>query len=398
MASRGTGRFRVPAYCAEHRHEIPGFEKAEKRLGSIDDCEDWLTFDKANLSRVTKVSVFGIGSAAVMAPVAFVAAPAIGGILGSSALGGGLSGAAATSHGLAMLGGGAIGTSSVAFGMAGGTAVVTAAGGALGGALGASATSAYVRSDKSFRIEKLRDGTGPTVLLASGFLTEGSNGWGTWRKIIDAHYPEAPVYRIHWGSRELKDLGSLGAIGTQVGATRWAASLASRATTKGAAKLPWIGTMFAARGIAANPWTVARTRADMTGAVIADLLARTDSGPIILIGHSLGARVMLRAAQLLGTKETSPALQSVHLLGAAVGSRGDWRTLGASVSGTVWNYRSERDRVLGALYRYAQFGSPAAGYAGLLPTAEKVKNVNVTRAVSGHSEYFTAVRLRTEPK
>ena len=61
-------------------------------------------------------------------PAALVAAPAIGGAVGS--LVGGYSGAVASSYGLALLGGGSI--ASGGLGMAGGTVVVTALGAALG--------------------------------------------------------------------------------------------------------------------------------------------------------------------------------------------------------------------------------------------------------------------------
>ena len=81
-----------------------------------------------------------------------------------------------------------------------------------------------MRSDKSFRIQKLRDGEGPAVLLASGFLTEGDTGWGSWRRIIDQRYPGSPVYRVHWGSKELKNLGSLAAVGVgKAAAAKWVA-------------------------------------------------------------------------------------------------------------------------------------------------------------------------------
>ena len=69
--------------------------------------------------------------------------------------------------------------------------------------------TAYLRDDKSFRIEKLRDGAGTPVLVASGFLSEISDdesGWGAWKQIITERYPKAPVYRVHWGAKELRDL------------------------------------------------------------------------------------------------------------------------------------------------------------------------------------------------
>src|SRR5699024_7779034 len=122
-------------------------------------------------------------------------APAIGGAIGTL---GGLSGAAATSHGLALLGGGSLAAGGL--GMAGGTAVVTATGTALGGAIGATTVTAYTKADKSFDVERLKDGDGPPVVIASGFLTEGDRGWGPWRRMVEGAYPTSPVYRVTWGA------------------------------------------------------------------------------------------------------------------------------------------------------------------------------------------------------
>lgn len=362
-----------------------------RQIATIDLYEQVLDYDKRNLAQATKV-VGGVAAAAVVvAPAAFLAAPAIGGAIGGSALGGGLSGAAAVSHGLAVVGGGSLAAGGM--GMAGGTAVITAVGAGLGGALGAATTSAYVRSDKSFRIQKLRDGHGPAVLLASGFLTEGDLGWGSWRRIIDHRYPGSPVYRVHWGSKELKSFGSLAVVGAgKVAAAKWVAGLATRGSVGAAAKVPYLGPLLASSGLIANPWSVAKTRAAMTGSIIADLIARTD-GEFILVGHSLGARAMLVAAQALGTRSAAPQLRAVHLLGAAAPAKGDWRTLNDSVVDGVWNYRSTEDWVLKTLYKNAQLGQPAAGVLGLRPECPKIHNRNVTSKAPSHSAYFTGVRL-----
>ena len=44
---------RLPRYCAEHCHEIPGFEKADRKMGTRGDYREFLEYDKANLSRAT---------------------------------------------------------------------------------------------------------------------------------------------------------------------------------------------------------------------------------------------------------------------------------------------------------------------------------------------------------
>ncbi len=228
MAVRERGAIRVPRYCAEHRHEIPGFEKADHKMGALGDYREFLKYDKPNLSRTTKLAGFGLAGLAVGAPAALLAAPAIGGAVGT--LIGGYSGAAATSYGLALLGGGSLAAGGL--GMAGGTIVVTAIGGTLGGALGASVTNAYVREDKSFHIEMLQGGQGVPVVVCNGFLSESGTGWGEWKDIVTRRYPDSPVYRVHWGAKELKHLGILAGYGSVKVAGPAALKKAALAATK----------------------------------------------------------------------------------------------------------------------------------------------------------------------
>jgi pimeloyl-ACP methyl ester carboxylesterase len=392
QANRGLRRFSTPRYCAAHRHEIPSFRKLDRQLESLEDYRGWLKFERRNAARVTRIAGVAAASGVALAPFAFLAAPAIGGITGSLT---GLSGAAATSHGLALWGGGSLAAGGL--GMAGGTTVITALGGGLGSALGAAATSAYVSSDSSFRIEKLREGLGTPVLFATGFLTQNEDGWGSWKRLIDERYPDAPVYRVYWGAKELRDLTQLVAGGaTRHAVRRSATTVARRASSRAAARLGPIGSFFLARDVAANPWTVARTRAEMTGAILADLLARTEESPFILMGHSLGGRVMLTAAQVLGSKQGEPRVESMHLLGAAVSSGKDWRSLDQAVSGTIWNYHSRNDAVLGNLYRVAQFGHRAVGQVGFGSSFPAIRDRDVSKTVRSHNAYVTKVKLARE--
>ncbi|WP_409141824.1 DUF726 domain-containing protein [Cellulosimicrobium sp. RS] len=395
MAVRERGAIRVPQYCAEHRHDIPGFEKAQGSFGELHDYEDFLKYEKPDLGKASKIAAVSVVGVAAAAPMALLAAPAIGGAIGSLGMFGGLSGAAATSHGLALLGGGTLAAGGL--GMAGGTAVVTAVGAAVGGTLGASVSNAYVREDKSFRIELLRPGKGGVpVLVANGFLTEGDQEkWGGWKKIVDDRYPDSPVYRVRWGAKELKDFGAMGiGLAGRAGAStavRGAAAAANKAGAKlfGSTFTP----AFIASDLAKNPWHVAKNRADKTGVIVADLLARTDADAYVLIGHSLGARVMAVATETLGTRSGPPRIQAVHLLGAAIGAKSNWGPLTAAVEDAVYGYHSTNDAVLKYVYRVAQAGQTAAGLTGFSPASHKLVNVDVSDQVSTHFEYQGSVQL-----
>ena len=82
----------------------------------------------------------------------------------------------------------------------------------------------------------------------------------------------------------------------------------------------------------------------------------------------------------------------MHLLGAAVGRKGDWRSLEAAATGTVWNYWSSNDNVLRWLYALAEIGE-AAGQTGFRSSFPRIKDRNASRFVSGHSEYISKVTL-----
>lgn len=395
MAVRDRGAIRVPQFCAEHRHDIPGFEKAQGSIGEIHDYEEFFRYVKPDLDKASKIAVGGMVALGAAAPLALLAAPAIGGAIGSLGVFGGLSGAAASSHGLALLGGGTLAAGGL--GMAGGTAVVTAVGAAVGGALGASVSNAYLREDKSFRIELLRPGKGGVpVLVANGFLTDGDGEkWGGWKSIVNARYPDSPVYRVRWGSKELRDFALLAASGVGKGGGMLALKAAAAIGTKAGAKL--LGNVVApamlASDLAKNPWHVAKNRADKTGVVVGDLLARTDAASYVLIGHSLGARVMVVAAESLGSKPGGPRIESAHLLGAAIGARSNWDSLTAAVDDVVYNYYSTNDKVLKFVYKTAQAGETAAGLIGFSPASSKLQNVDVSERVRTHFDYQNEVQL-----
>ena len=390
MATRGFGSIRIPRFCAEHRHEISSFERAADKVASLDDYEQLRIFDKRNLTRGSRLALTGVLAAGVVGTGGLMAAPAIGGAIGT--LVGGYTGAAATSYGLALLGGGAI--SAGGLGMVGGTYVAAAAGAALGSALGASITNAYVSEDKSFRIEKFRNGDGTPVIIARGFMTEVDQNWRYAVESVERRYPDSPIYRLHWGSKELgallaltiKNVGAKQAMGL-------AAGIAARAGRTAAKKLGPVAPALLIADLAKNPWHTAMVRADKTGAALAGILAHTTAESYILVGHSLGARAMITAAETVGTSQDSPRIDTVHLLGAAEGKKGDWRPLSDAVAGAVYNYFSTNDPVLKFAYAAAQAGSVAVGLRGFTSKFSNIKDRDVSSQVKSHSDYFRHVRL-----
>lgn len=396
MAVRGLRNLRIPRFCAEHRHEIPGFEKCSTKLADLAEYGDFLSFERRNLGAITRTTSMA-GVVAVATGVTIVSGgtglpAAVGGALGSLQ---GLSGAAAVSSGLATLGGGAVAAGGL--GMAGGTMVVAAGGSLLAGGLGAMTTMAYVGDDPSFRIEKVHEGSGTPVIVANGFLNEGRTNKTTWTRAIRLRYPDSPVYVVHWGSKDLKRLGALIAPkNAALFALRQQGRKMALTASKAAASRASVAVTAPAvvAGLIKNPWHTAKSRADGTGVALAGLIARVQTDAVILAGHSLGARVAAVAAETLGGAPNTPRVQDVHLLGAAIGAKGDWRALSHSVTGAVHNYCSSNDRVLSVAYRSAQGGSVALGSRGFCSPFKNLVDVDVSKTVAGHSEYWTGVTLK----
>jgi hypothetical protein len=100
-----------------------------------------------------------------------------------------------------------------------------------------------------------------------------------------------------------------------------------------------------------------------------------------------------RNATALATQPGAPRIDTIHTVGAAIGRKGDWRTLSEAVSGSVHNYYSTSDKVLKYAYAVAQGGSVAAGRQGFGASYANIIDHDVTAQVAGHSDYFSKVDL-----
>ncbi|MDR0482843.1 MAG: DUF726 domain-containing protein [Cellulomonadaceae bacterium] len=234
--------------------------------------------------------------------------------------------------------------------------------------------------DAAFAVTKLRDGTGPTVLFANGFLSEGETGWGNFKPLIDSKFPQSPVCRVNWGAQQQLDFGSwLKASGQVVKGMLTGKAGASVSSLKDS--------------LEGNPWTIAKQHAEQAGKQLADQIRALDPGTsVVLVGHSLGARLMSYAGLTLGASGAAGRLQEVHLTGAAISRDHDWGALNKAVSAMVNNYYSGHDPVLLALYGAAE-PAPAVGPVGFDAHQPRISDHDYTAKVNGHSDYFSAVKL-----
>ena len=389
--ARDEGRF-PDLFCAAHAGMITGFSQLTRKIPSIDDYEILFQREVKNLSPALKIGVAGVGGAILLAPAAFIAAPAIGGVIGTEIFG--LSGAAAVSKGLATLGFGSLATGG--FGMAGGIAVISATGAIAGTALAGVLADAYFSEVDGFKIVRLKEGRGPAVIVINGFLTQdGRHPERDWLNALGKKYARNPWYLLEWESKRLGQAGAqLADLATTKGLLTATKMFAGKATRSASKVLFPVDLALSVFKLGRNPWTVATVKAAMTGALLAEILSRTPgSRKYVLVGHSLGARVIYYALQSLGGAPIQ-RVKAAHLLGGAVGTgkRADWNHAATAVYGGINNYYSKNDDILRLAYTAGRafMGAPAIGRNPISATAPNIFNHDVTAMVDAHNEYKRA--------
>ncbi|KAI9893857.1 MAG: hypothetical protein M1814_005410 [Vezdaea aestivalis] len=274
--------------------------------------------------------------------------------------------------------------------------------GSLFGAYGASMTGkmmdAYAKEVDDFAFLPLRSGHRSghihtadrrlrVAIGITGWLTELSEIVHPWR-IIDGETTEAFALRFETDS--LLSLGNAMTTLFQSAAWAYAKGEILRRTVLGALGAAlWPLAILKIGKVVDNPFSVAMTRADKAGEVLADALINRAQGerPVTLIGFSLGARVIHTCLKSLAERRAFGLIESAVLIGVpAPGDAETWRELRSVVSGRLVNVYSENDSVLSFMYRASSAAFGAAGLAKI-EGVKGVENVDVSEMVSGHLRY-----------
>ena len=379
--------------CAEHDGTIASFKKLGLKLKDISDYSDIFRGQSTNLMPVAKIGVGFFAGAVIFIPIAQLAAAplaaAIGasGILGVAGTGTAIStltGAALSSASLAAMGGGT---------MAGGALIFSAAGAALGGYQGAAVSNSYFGEVDHFDILKLKPAKGrskKSVIVINGFMSQSDYDSSDWTDQLSSHFVDHAWYHTDWEAKSLQKLGSYAFKSPKIAGLEIAKNVGKRAIKSAAGKITPITLVNHISDIIGNPWHSTMTKAMMTGAMLADAIARTPGQQFTLIGHSLGARVIYYALKALSTsKSKKKMIENVYLLGGAVGGgvkdNDDWEKATRSVEGKIFNCYSEKDMVLKYLYQGANAGiSTPIGYKKIALKHEKIHNFDCEALVGGH--------------
>lgn len=220
----------------------------------------------------------------------------------------------------------------------------------------------------------------------SGWLTSKPEILTPWRVLGSG----SETFALRWELEALLNLGN--SMTTMVSSAAWGYAKSEVIKHTVFAELSmalWPLALLKVSRVVDNPFSIAKSRADKAGEVLADALINKAQGerPVTLVGYSLGARVIYSCLVSLARRNAFGLVESVVLMGApAPASTSDWREIRSVVAGRVVNVFSANDYVLGFLYRTS---SVQLGVAGLqkIEGLPGVENVDVSETVSGHLRY-----------
>ncbi|KAL9099820.1 MAG: hypothetical protein Q9163_004733 [Psora crenata] len=225
------------------------------------------------------------------------------------------------------------------------------------------------------------------IVAISGWLLEKEEVVTPWRVLK----PSAEVFALRFELEALLKLGQSFDMMLQSAVYGYAQSAIVKRTvfSELIGGMMWPMALTKVARVVDNPFSLAQTRADKAGQVLADALINHVQGerPVTLVGYSLGARVICSCLTALAEQRAFGLVESAVLMGAPIASDvSTWRPMRAAVSGRVVNVYSGNDYLLAFLYRTS---SLQYGVAGLVPITglAGIENVDVTETVSGHLRY-----------
>lgn len=233
-------------------------------------------------------------------------------------------------------------------------------------AMEASRVGKKLSRDPFFRIKLIQPGPSIPVIISKGFLSEESQGWGNFDRMVNERYPDSLVFRVFWTAKK-------------------------RIEVMQVLNLP---RMI----VKSDPWTESRKNAEEAGRALAFIIREAAPQNFVLVGHSLGARVMAYAVKQLAAFGLPPQLETVHLTGAAISQDKNWGSLPDAVRGNIYNYYSNNDAVLRFGYDMTRLHmTHAVGLSGFVEKHPRLVNVDCSDFIDGHQEYFTKLHLKPEP-
>lgn len=272
----------------------------------------------------------------------------------------------------------------------GGTTVVAVGSTAMGARIGTKSMQRRMGSVRTFEFRPLHNNRRLNLIISvSGWMNGNEDDVRLPFSTVDPI--NGDLYSLHWEPDVLKSTGqTMGILASEIvtqtiqqilGATVLTALMAAIQLPNMLAKLGYIID---------NPWNVSLDRAWAAGLILADTLVDRNLGsrPITLVGFSLGSRVIYSCLLELAKKGHIGIVENVYLFGSPVVYKRDEMILARSVvSGRFVNGYSNRDWILGYLFRAT--GGGLSTVAGISPISSvpNIENTDCSELVDGHMSY-----------
>lgn len=226
-------------------------------------------------------------------------------------------------------------------------------------------------------------------------VTIGITGWLTQKEEIVKPWRvlnmDSEAFALRWELETLTTLGN--SMTTLLSSAAWgyAQSQIIQKTifAELMSSMMWPMGLVKVASVIDNPFTLAKSRADKAGAVLADALMNRAQGErsVTLIGYSMGARVIYACLTSLAEKRAFDLVENAVLIGSPTPSDiPSWRLLRSACAGRLINVYSRKDRVLAFLYRTSSIQYGVAGLSEIKGLSG-VENVDVSETVNGHLRY-----------
>ncbi|KAF3925737.1 hypothetical protein AA313_de0210113 [Arthrobotrys entomopaga] len=220
----------------------------------------------------------------------------------------------------------------------------------------------------------------------SGWITDPADFVTPW----DSLSSHTEVYALRWETSALLDLGS--ALTTMLKTyafTYLKIEIIKRTVLASLMAAMWPIALLKIGKVVDNPFNIAKTRAEKAGKILADALINRVQGnrPVSLVAYSLGARVVYSCLVELAERRAFGIVENVYIMGAAIPNSGEgWMGARSVVSGRVVSVYSEKDYILGFLYRTSAVQFGVAGLQAV-KWPDSVESVDVSGEVEGHLRY-----------
>ncbi|CAD7701850.1 unnamed protein product [Ostreobium quekettii] len=235
------------------------------------------------------------------------------------------------------------------------------------------------------------DGNMAVTIAVTGWLTDHKDFVEPWNKLPGLGTDK---FALVWESKVLKEVGDalFTMLKAQVAGEAGKFFVKQFLHTGLIAALTWPALVLTASSVIIdNRWAIAMDRARQAGKLLAASLVEQLRGsrPVTLVAFSLGSRLVLEALLELSEKGHRGIVEHAVLLGTPAGlGAGQWAAARGVVAGRLINGYSQKDWILGLVYRASTGQLQKA--AGLMPVeVAGVENVDLTSVVGGHTDYIS---------